>query len=104
MNIHATGRTSNFLRVQYYLALTLSTLLSSQVSGASRARKPYGFGAWGNSINFTSVISILSKRGVFTVVSVVFPFTGLCRAYSASDQLSNRRLTVLEVILLALRG
>lgn len=53
MNNHVTGRTSNFLRVHNYLALTLSTLLSSQVSVASQIGSLVGFPTWGNLINLT---------------------------------------------------
>lgn len=82
MNNHVTGRTSNFLRVHYYLALTLSTLLSSQVSVASQAGSPCGFPTWGNLINLTFGFSPCQIGLISIVLADACRFKRLDQIYS----------------------
>lgn len=82
MNNHVTGRTSNFLRVHNYLALTLSTLLSSQVSVASQIGLLVGIPTWGNLINLTFGFSPC-QIGLISIVLVdVCRFERLDQLYS----------------------
>ena len=82
MNNHVTGRTSNFLRVHNYLALTLSTLLSSQVSVASHIGLLVGIPTWGNLINLTFGFSPCQIGLISIVLADVYRFERLDQLYS----------------------